>query len=74
MTKAYELLIFAGIWALLHGVTDIITGFQIKTTWAPARRCHGSALRSTWQTGSHRREKGGVIQAERKDRAVEQQD
>jgi len=32
MTKAYELLIFAGIWALLHGVTEIITGFPMKTT------------------------------------------
>jgi uncharacterized membrane protein HdeD (DUF308 family) len=30
LTKAYELVIFAGIWALLHGVTDIIKGFQIK--------------------------------------------
>ncbi len=30
VTKAYELLIIAGIWALLHGVTDIVTGFQIK--------------------------------------------
>jgi uncharacterized membrane protein HdeD (DUF308 family) len=30
VTKAYELLIFAGIWALLHGVTDIIKAFQIK--------------------------------------------
>ena len=51
MTKAYELVIFAGIWALLHGVTDIITGFQIKTTWAPARRCHGSALRPPGRRG-----------------------
>jgi hypothetical protein len=24
------LLIFAGIWALLHGITDIVKGFQIK--------------------------------------------
>ena len=30
VTKAYELLIFAGIWALLHGVTDIVKAFQIK--------------------------------------------
>jgi uncharacterized membrane protein HdeD (DUF308 family) len=30
VTKAYYLLIFAGIWALLHGVTDIIKAFQIK--------------------------------------------
>jgi uncharacterized membrane protein HdeD (DUF308 family) len=30
MTQAYELLIFAGIWALLHGVTDIVKAFQIK--------------------------------------------
>ena len=72
MTKAYELLIFAGIWALLHGITDIIKGFQIKRLGQPARRCPGSPLRSIWQTGSHRPEKGGVTQAERKDRAVEQ--
>jgi uncharacterized membrane protein HdeD (DUF308 family) len=30
VTKAYELLIFAGIWALLHGITDIVKAFQIK--------------------------------------------
>ena len=30
VTKAYYLLIFAGIWALLHGITDIIKAFQIK--------------------------------------------
>jgi uncharacterized membrane protein HdeD (DUF308 family) len=30
VTKSYELLIFAGIWALLHGVTDIIKAFEIK--------------------------------------------
>ncbi len=29
-TKAYTLLIFAGIWALFHGITDIIKAFQIK--------------------------------------------
>ncbi|MDY6795865.1 MAG: DUF308 domain-containing protein [Actinomycetota bacterium] len=29
-TKAYTLLVFAGIWALLQGVTDIIKAFQIK--------------------------------------------
>lgn len=29
-TKAYTLLIFAGVWALLHGVSDIIKAFQIK--------------------------------------------
>jgi uncharacterized membrane protein HdeD (DUF308 family) len=28
--KAYVLLVFAGIWALLHGVTDIIRAFQIR--------------------------------------------
>ena len=27
--KAYLLLVFAGIWALLHGVTDIVRGFQL---------------------------------------------
>jgi uncharacterized membrane protein HdeD (DUF308 family) len=30
ITKAYTLLIFAGIWALMHGVTDIIRAFQIR--------------------------------------------
>ena len=29
-TKAYVLLIFSGIWALLHGVTDIIKAFQVR--------------------------------------------
>lgn len=28
--KTYTLLIFAGIWALLHGVTDIIQAFQLR--------------------------------------------
>jgi len=28
--KAYLLLVFAGIWALFHGVTDIIRAFQIR--------------------------------------------
>jgi uncharacterized membrane protein HdeD (DUF308 family) len=28
--KAYVLLVFAGIWALLHGVTDIVNAFQIR--------------------------------------------
>ena len=28
--KAYVLLVFAGIWALLHGVTDIIKAFQVR--------------------------------------------
>ena len=28
--KAYLLLVFAGIWALLQGVTDIVRAFQIK--------------------------------------------
>jgi len=28
--KQYTLLVFAGIWALLHGVTDIIRAFQIR--------------------------------------------
>lgn len=29
-TRAYTLLVFAGVWALLHGITDIIKAFQIK--------------------------------------------
>jgi uncharacterized membrane protein HdeD (DUF308 family) len=30
ITKAYTLLAFAGIWALMHGVTDFIRAFQIR--------------------------------------------
>jgi len=29
-TKAYFLLLFSGIWALLHGITDIIKSFEIR--------------------------------------------
>jgi uncharacterized membrane protein HdeD (DUF308 family) len=29
-TKAYLLLVFAGIWLLLHGVSDIVKAFQIR--------------------------------------------
>jgi uncharacterized membrane protein HdeD (DUF308 family) len=28
--RAYVLIVFAGIWALMHGITDIIRAFQIK--------------------------------------------
>lgn len=28
--RAYTLLVFAGVWALIHGITDIIKAFQIK--------------------------------------------
>ena len=28
--KAYLLLVFAGIWALMHGVTDIVRAFQLR--------------------------------------------
>jgi uncharacterized membrane protein HdeD (DUF308 family) len=28
--KAYTLLAFAGIWALMHGITDIVRAFQIR--------------------------------------------
>jgi len=28
--KAYLLLVFAGIWALMHGVTDIVRGFEVR--------------------------------------------
>lgn len=31
VTKAYTLLVFAGVWALLHGITDIIRAFQVKS-------------------------------------------
>jgi len=29
-TQAYTLLIFSGVWALLHGISDIIKAFAIK--------------------------------------------
>ena len=29
-TQAYALLVFAGIWALMHGITDIIKAFAIR--------------------------------------------
>jgi uncharacterized membrane protein HdeD (DUF308 family) len=29
-TRAYTLLVFTGIWAIVHGITDIIKAFQIK--------------------------------------------
>jgi uncharacterized membrane protein HdeD (DUF308 family) len=29
-TKAYLLLVFAGIWLLLHGISDIVKAFQIR--------------------------------------------
>ena len=28
--KGYVLLVFAGIWALMHGFTDIVRGFQLR--------------------------------------------
>jgi uncharacterized membrane protein HdeD (DUF308 family) len=28
--KEYTLLIFAGIWALMHGVTDLVQAFQVR--------------------------------------------
>jgi uncharacterized membrane protein HdeD (DUF308 family) len=28
--KTYVLLVFAGIWALMHGITDIVRAFQIR--------------------------------------------
>jgi uncharacterized membrane protein HdeD (DUF308 family) len=28
--KAYMLLVFAGIWALMHGITDIVRAFQVR--------------------------------------------
>ena len=29
--RAYTLLVFAGIWALMQGITDIIRAFQLRT-------------------------------------------
>jgi uncharacterized membrane protein HdeD (DUF308 family) len=31
ITKAYTLLVFAGIWALMHGVTDLVRAFQVRS-------------------------------------------
>jgi uncharacterized membrane protein HdeD (DUF308 family) len=31
VTKAYTLLIFAGIWALMQGVTDLVRAFEIRS-------------------------------------------
>ena len=30
LTRAYTLLVFAGIWALMKGITDIVRAFQIR--------------------------------------------
>ena len=30
--KAYTLLVFAGIWALMHGVTDIVWAFRLRSS------------------------------------------
>lgn len=30
LTKAYTLLVFAGIWAVLRGITDIVLAFQVR--------------------------------------------
>lgn len=30
-TQAYTLLVFTGVWAMLHGITDIIKAFAIRT-------------------------------------------
>lgn len=30
-TKAYTLIAFTGIWALMHGITDIIRAFQVRS-------------------------------------------
>jgi uncharacterized membrane protein HdeD (DUF308 family) len=30
INKAYTLLVFAGIWALMHGITDLVRAFQIR--------------------------------------------
>jgi hypothetical protein len=29
--KAYILLVFAGIWAMMHGITDIVRAFQVRS-------------------------------------------
>lgn len=30
ITRVYTLLIFAGVWALMHGITDIVRAFEIR--------------------------------------------
>ena len=30
--KAYTLLVFAGIWALMQGITDIVRAFQVRSS------------------------------------------
>lgn len=30
VTKIYTLLVFAGIWTMLHGITDIFKAFAVK--------------------------------------------
>jgi uncharacterized membrane protein HdeD (DUF308 family) len=30
LEKAYTLLVFAGIWALMHGVTDFVRAFRLR--------------------------------------------
>jgi uncharacterized membrane protein HdeD (DUF308 family) len=37
-TRAYMLLILAGVWALLHGVTDLVRAFQM---WQPGEMASG---------------------------------
>lgn len=37
ITKVYVLLVFAGIWALMHGVTDIVRAFQIRSLGSPLK-------------------------------------
>ncbi|MGZ4269992.1 MAG: DUF308 domain-containing protein, partial [Solirubrobacteraceae bacterium] len=29
--KAYTLLVFAGIWAMMQGITDIVRAFQVRS-------------------------------------------
>jgi uncharacterized membrane protein HdeD (DUF308 family) len=35
ITRAYVLLVFAGIWALMHGVTDIVRAFELRSLAHP---------------------------------------
>lgn len=38
LTRAYTLLVFAGIWALMRGVLDVVTAFHIKALGRIAAR------------------------------------
>ncbi len=50
-TRAYMLLVLAGIWALLHGITDIVKAFQIRHVGAMVTAGTGPAPTGPAPTG-----------------------